>query len=206
MGHRNSKRRIPTGKEGWTAAEGIPEPELGKLLDADGDSEGIVAGVVEGNPSDDIRSDSDGEGDACARFDFSTETGSARGKYDDGKSKLKHNIKTAAFERLMSKMLKKHMLPKDGSELTETWYHVERCRNVPDVKKYIVHCYEHRICDTYKMKKVNRRMALVALTNDFRRPVRPTLPSTGSSGVVCANWTCEDFPHFAETVTVLVFG
>eukprot|EP00873_Tetraselmis_striata_P006706 jgi/Tetstr1/426970/TSEL_017183.t1 len=35
--------------------------------------------------------------------------------------KLKHNIKTAAFERL-AKLLKKHVLPKDGSELTETWY------------------------------------------------------------------------------------
>eukprot|EP00873_Tetraselmis_striata_P040125 jgi/Tetstr1/460389/TSEL_000067.t1 len=33
--------------------------------------------------------------------------------------KLKHNIKTAAFEKL-SKLLKKHMLPKDGSDLTET--------------------------------------------------------------------------------------
>jgi len=60
--------------------------------------------------------------------------------------KLKHNIKTAAFERL-SKLLKKHMLPKDGSELTETWYHVEQCLNVPDIKKYIVYCCpcdEHR--------------------------------------------------------------
>eukprot|EP00873_Tetraselmis_striata_P016039 jgi/Tetstr1/436303/TSEL_025143.t2 len=60
--------------------------------------------------------------------------------------KLKHNIKTAAFERL-SKLLKKHMLPKDGSELTETWYKVEQCLNVPGIKKYIVHCCpcgEHR--------------------------------------------------------------
>eukprot|EP00873_Tetraselmis_striata_P007317 jgi/Tetstr1/427581/TSEL_017707.t1 len=48
--------------------------------------------------------------------------------------KLKHNIKTAAFERL-SKMLKKNMLPKDGSEVTKTWYryHVEQCMNVPDL-------------------------------------------------------------------------
>eukprot|EP00873_Tetraselmis_striata_P004497 jgi/Tetstr1/424761/TSEL_015278.t1 len=76
-----------------------------------------------------------------ARYDFTTATNNARGKYDDGKRryqlytgadvtlmeaalnvcewKLKQNIKTAAFERL-SKMLKKHMLPEDGSELTET--------------------------------------------------------------------------------------
>eukprot|EP00873_Tetraselmis_striata_P035669 jgi/Tetstr1/455933/TSEL_042714.t1 len=35
------------------------------------------------------------------------------------------------------------------------------------------------------------------------------LPSAGTSGVVCANWTCEDFLHFlhfAETVAVLVLG
>eukprot|EP00873_Tetraselmis_striata_P001429 jgi/Tetstr1/421693/TSEL_012631.t1 len=59
---------------------------------------------------------------------------------------LKHNKKTAAFERL-SKLLKKHMLPKDGLELTETWYRVEQCLNVPDIRKYIVHgcpCDEHR--------------------------------------------------------------
>eukprot|EP00873_Tetraselmis_striata_P008691 jgi/Tetstr1/428955/TSEL_018930.t1 len=48
--------------------------------------------------------------------------------------KLNHNIKTAAFERL-SKLLKKHMLPKDGSELTEAWYQVEQSLNVPDIKK-----------------------------------------------------------------------
>eukprot|EP00873_Tetraselmis_striata_P040878 jgi/Tetstr1/461142/TSEL_006280.t1 len=123
---------------------------------------------MEGNPFDDSRGDSDGEGDACARYDFSTGTGNARGEYDDGKRrrhlytgadatlmeatlnlckwKPKHNIKTAAFERL-SKMLKKHMLPKEGSELTGTWYQVEQCLNVPDIKKYIVHCCpcdEHR--------------------------------------------------------------
>eukprot|EP00873_Tetraselmis_striata_P010277 jgi/Tetstr1/430541/TSEL_020339.t1 len=117
--------------------------ELRELLDADGDAdsdaEGIVAGVVDSNPSDDSRGDNDGEGDVGARYNFSTGTSSARGKYDDGKRrrqlltgadatlmeaalnlcewKLKHNIKTAAFERL-SKLLKKHMLPKDGSELT----------------------------------------------------------------------------------------
>eukprot|EP00873_Tetraselmis_striata_P036281 jgi/Tetstr1/456545/TSEL_043267.t1 len=122
---------------------------LRELLDADNDADsdaaGIVAGVVGGNPSDDSRSDSEGEGDAGARYDFSTGTSSARGKYNDGKRrrqlytgadatlmeaalnlcewKLKHSIKTAAFERL-SKLLKKHMLPKDGSQLTETWYQV----------------------------------------------------------------------------------
>eukprot|EP00873_Tetraselmis_striata_P045349 jgi/Tetstr1/465613/TSEL_010259.t1 len=41
--------------------------ELRKLLDADSDAEGIVAGIVENNPSDDSRSDSDEEGDAGAR-------------------------------------------------------------------------------------------------------------------------------------------
>eukprot|EP00873_Tetraselmis_striata_P035746 jgi/Tetstr1/456010/TSEL_042787.t1 len=109
--------------------------------DADSDAEGIVTGVVDGNPSDDTRGDSDGEGDVEARYDFSTGTSNARGKYDDGNRrrqlytgadatlmeaalnvcewKLKHNIKTAAFERL-SKLLKKHMLPNDGSELTKT--------------------------------------------------------------------------------------
>eukprot|EP00873_Tetraselmis_striata_P002059 jgi/Tetstr1/422323/TSEL_013166.t1 len=131
--------------------------------DADSDAEGIVAGVVDGNPADDSRGDSGGEGDVGARYDFSTGTSSARGEYDDGKSgadatlmeaalslcewKLKHIIsKTAAFERL-SKLLKKHVLPKDGSELTETWYLMVQCLNVPGIKKYIVHCCpcdEHR--------------------------------------------------------------
>eukprot|EP00873_Tetraselmis_striata_P014295 jgi/Tetstr1/434559/TSEL_023650.t1 len=55
-----------------------------------------------------------------------------------------------------------------------------------------------------KMKKMGMRMVLVALTIDFGRLVRPMLSSTGTSGVVCANWTCEDFLHFAETVAVLV--
>eukprot|EP00873_Tetraselmis_striata_P033224 jgi/Tetstr1/453488/TSEL_040457.t1 len=41
--------------------------DLRKLLDANIDAEGIVAGVVEDNPSDDSRSDSDGERDVCAR-------------------------------------------------------------------------------------------------------------------------------------------
>eukprot|EP00873_Tetraselmis_striata_P019084 jgi/Tetstr1/439348/TSEL_027786.t1 len=117
--------------------------------DADGDAEGIIAGVVDGNPSDDSRGDSDGEADAGAR---------RRQLYNGADAtlmevalnlcewKLKHNIKTAAFGRL-SKLLKKHMLPKDGSELTKTWYQVEHCLNVPDIKKYIVHCCpcdEHR--------------------------------------------------------------
>eukprot|EP00873_Tetraselmis_striata_P045064 jgi/Tetstr1/465328/TSEL_000865.t1 len=71
--------------------------------------------------------------------------------------KLKHNIKAAAFERL-SKLLKKHMLPKDGSELTETWYQ--------DMRP--------------KKKKMDMQMALVTLSSHFGRPVRPMLPS-----VVC---------------------
>eukprot|EP00873_Tetraselmis_striata_P045995 jgi/Tetstr1/466259/TSEL_010815.t1 len=54
-----------------------------------------------------------------------------------------------------------------------------------------------------KMKKMDMRMALVALTSDFGMLIRPMLPSTGTSGVVCANWTCEDFMHFAESVAVL---
>eukprot|EP00873_Tetraselmis_striata_P025862 jgi/Tetstr1/446126/TSEL_033726.t1 len=32
------------------------------------------------------------------------------------------------------------------------------------------------------------------------------LPSAGTSVVVCANWTCGDFLHFAEIVAVLVLG
>jgi len=57
-----------------------------------------------------------------------------------------------------------------------------------------------------KMKKMDRRMAMVTLTSDFGRPVRPMLPSAGTSGVVCADWTCEDCLHFAETVAVMVLG
>eukprot|EP00873_Tetraselmis_striata_P043170 jgi/Tetstr1/463434/TSEL_000738.t1 len=95
-------------------------------------------------------------------YDFSIGTNNARGKhrqlYTGAKAtmmeaalnlcewKLKHDIKTEAFE-ILSKLLKKHMLPKQGSEVTETWYQVEQCMNVPDIK-YTVHCYcpcdEHR--------------------------------------------------------------
>eukprot|EP00873_Tetraselmis_striata_P027201 jgi/Tetstr1/447465/TSEL_003722.t1 len=57
-----------------------------------------------------------------------------------------------------------------------------------------------------KMKKIDRRMAPVALTSDFGRPVWPMLPSAGTSGVVCANLTCENFLHFAETVAVMILG
>eukprot|EP00873_Tetraselmis_striata_P006705 jgi/Tetstr1/426969/TSEL_017182.t1 len=68
-----------------------------------------------------------------------------------------------------------------------------------------------RVQDVYedmrpKMKEMDMRMALVTLTTDFGRPVRPMLPSAGTSGVVCANWTCEDFRHFAVTVAVPVLG
>eukprot|EP00873_Tetraselmis_striata_P025448 jgi/Tetstr1/445712/TSEL_003511.t1 len=56
-----------------------------------------------------------------------------------------------------------------------------------------------------KMKKMDGRMAHVALTSDFGMPVRLMLPSTSTSGVVCASRTCEDFLHFAETaVAVLI--
>eukprot|EP00873_Tetraselmis_striata_P028453 jgi/Tetstr1/448717/TSEL_035954.t1 len=137
MGRRNSKHRIPEGKEGWTPATGTWEAaikrELRELLDADidvdSDAEGKVAGVVEGNPSDDNRSDGDGEGDAGAGYDFSIGTNSARGKrrelYTGADAtlmeaalnlcewKLKHNIKTAAFEGL-SKLLKKHCYQRTG--------------------------------------------------------------------------------------------
>eukprot|EP00873_Tetraselmis_striata_P003161 jgi/Tetstr1/423425/TSEL_014106.t1 len=155
----DSTRRLPQG-----AIDDLPA-ELRELLDADGDAdsdaEGIVAGVVEDNPSNDRRSDNDGEGDAGARYDFSTGTSNAQGKNDDGKSanatlmeaalnlrewKLNHNMKTAAFERLL-KLLKTHMLPKNGSELAEMWYQVKQCLNVPDIRKCIVHCCpcdEHR--------------------------------------------------------------
>eukprot|EP00873_Tetraselmis_striata_P013690 jgi/Tetstr1/433954/TSEL_023131.t1 len=157
MGRRSSKRLIPEGKEGWTPATGTWEAaikrELRKLLDsnsdADSDAEGIVAGVVDGNPSDDSRGDSDGEGDAGARR-RQLYTGAdailMEAALSLGELKLKHSIKTAAFERL-SKLLKKHMLTKDGSELTETWYQVKQCLDVPAMKKYIVQwcpCDEHR--------------------------------------------------------------
>eukprot|EP00873_Tetraselmis_striata_P019361 jgi/Tetstr1/439625/TSEL_028047.t1 len=71
--------------------DGVPATpqELRILLDADSDAdsdaEGIVAGAVDGNPSDDSRGDVDGEGDAIARYDFTTGTNNARGKYGDGK-------------------------------------------------------------------------------------------------------------------------
>eukprot|EP00873_Tetraselmis_striata_P000345 jgi/Tetstr1/420609/TSEL_011697.t1 len=58
-----------------------------------------------------------------------------------------------------------------------------------------------------KMKKMDMRMALlVTLTSDVGMPVRPMLLSAGTSGVVCANWTCDDYLHFAETVAVLFLG
>eukprot|EP00873_Tetraselmis_striata_P045350 jgi/Tetstr1/465614/TSEL_010260.t1 len=43
------------------------------------------------------------------------------------------------------------------------------------------------------MKKMDKRMAMVALTIDFGRPVRPTLPSAGTSGV--RTETAEAFNH-----------
>eukprot|EP00873_Tetraselmis_striata_P040117 jgi/Tetstr1/460381/TSEL_000059.t1 len=214
-------RRLPQG-----AIDTLPA-ELRELMDADSDAdsdaEGIVAGVniVEGNPSDDSRSNSDGEGDTGARYDFSTWTSSARGKYDDGKSnrrgqslytgadatlmeaalnlcewKLKHNTKTAAFERL-SKLLKKHICHRRTA-------HALLLRIVKEFWEYVGTLKDMRP----KMRKMDRRMALVALTSDFGRPVRPMLPSAAGtiSGVVCANWTCEDFLHFAKTVAVSVFG
>eukprot|EP00873_Tetraselmis_striata_P023948 jgi/Tetstr1/444212/TSEL_032105.t1 len=84
--------------------------------------------------------------------------------------KLKHNIKMAAFGRL-SKLLKKLMLPKDGSKLAETLYHMKQC--LKDMRP--------------KIKKMDMRMALVARTSDFGTFVRPMLPSAGTRDVVCAN-------------------
>eukprot|EP00873_Tetraselmis_striata_P000346 jgi/Tetstr1/420610/TSEL_011698.t1 len=92
--------------------------------DADSDAEGIVAGVVNSNPSDNSRGDIDGEGDAGARrrqLYTGADATLMEAAHNLCEWKLKHNIKTAAFERL-SKLLKKHMLPKHGSKLTETWY------------------------------------------------------------------------------------
>lgn len=96
--------------------------------------------------------------------------------------KLKHNIKTAAFERL-SKVMKKHMLPKDGSELTETWYQVEQCLNVPDIKKYIVHCCpcdEHRYGDfldgDWRYDDRCPRCNLTRWTPESLRHPRPATP------------------------------
>eukprot|EP00873_Tetraselmis_striata_P009962 jgi/Tetstr1/430226/TSEL_020055.t1 len=51
--------------------------ELRELPDANSDAEGISAGLVEGNPSDDSRSDNNGVGDVVARYDFSTGTSAA---------------------------------------------------------------------------------------------------------------------------------
>eukprot|EP00873_Tetraselmis_striata_P034253 jgi/Tetstr1/454517/TSEL_041416.t1 len=197
-------RRLPQG-----AIDDLPA--LRELLggdadsDVDSDAEGIVSGVVDGNSaSDDSRGDSDGEGDAGARYDSNTGTISARGKYDDEKRrrqlytgadatlmeaalnlcewKLKHNIKTAAFERL-SKLLKKHMLPKDGSELTETLYEVEQCLNIPDIKKYIVHCcpcdehrYDHSLDGDWSYDDRCPRCNLTRWTPESRRHPRPATP------------------------------
>eukprot|EP00873_Tetraselmis_striata_P025216 jgi/Tetstr1/445480/TSEL_033258.t1 len=162
-------------KAGWTRAKAGDQikTHLGKMARAlyslsDDVFDKMYDPKNSGDPSDDNRSDRDGGGDVGARYDFNTGNNSARGKDDDGKSrqlytgadatqmeaalnlcewKLKHNIKTTAFERL-SKLLKKHMqLQKDGSELTETWYRVEQYLNVPDIKKNIAHscpCDEQR--------------------------------------------------------------
>jgi hypothetical protein len=52
-----------------------------------------------------------------------------------------------------------------------------------------------------KIRKMDKRMEYLYLTSDFGRPYRPMLPG---SNVVCANWTCEDFIHFSETVAPLI--
>eukprot|EP00873_Tetraselmis_striata_P041714 jgi/Tetstr1/461978/TSEL_007051.t1 len=155
--------------------------------DADSDAESIVSGAVDGNPSDDSRGDSDGEGDAGARHDLSTGISSARGRHDDGKRprqlytgadttlmetalnlcewKLKHNIKTAAFER-PSKLLKKHMLPKDGSELAETWYQMR------DVK-----CVARGNGTTDTERAYGRHFVLEARIKFLRACLDPYFPS-----------------------------
>eukprot|EP00873_Tetraselmis_striata_P036957 jgi/Tetstr1/457221/TSEL_043869.t1 len=104
---------------------------MGADSDTDSDAEGIVAGVVDGNPSDDNHGDSGGEGDVGARrrqLYSGADATLMEAALNLCEWRLKHNIKTAAFERL-SKLLKKHVLPKDGSELTETWYQMEQCLN-----------------------------------------------------------------------------
>eukprot|EP00873_Tetraselmis_striata_P011952 jgi/Tetstr1/432216/TSEL_021672.t1 len=72
-------------------------------MDADSDAEGMVAGVVDGNPSDDIRGDIDDEGDAGARYDFCTGTSSAQGKYDD--VKRRRQLYTGADATMMEAAL-----------------------------------------------------------------------------------------------------
>eukprot|EP00873_Tetraselmis_striata_P026175 jgi/Tetstr1/446439/TSEL_033981.t1 len=46
----------------------------------------------------------------------------------------------------------------------------------------------------------HQRMRLLYLSSDFDRPIREML----NSNKICASWTCEDFLHFTETVSVLV--
>eukprot|EP00873_Tetraselmis_striata_P009897 jgi/Tetstr1/430161/TSEL_019993.t1 len=86
--------------------------------------------------------------------------------------KLKHNIKTAAFERL-SKLSKKHTLPKDGLELTETWYKVEQCLNILDVKKDIVH---------YCMRDEHRYGHFLDGSKDPPQPATPLSPLPHPAG------------------------
>eukprot|EP00873_Tetraselmis_striata_P014841 jgi/Tetstr1/435105/TSEL_024073.t1 len=88
--------------------------------DTDIDAEGIVAGVVEGIPSHDSRSDKDGE---------RRNVGARRRQLHTGADATL--IKVALYLcEMLSKLRKKHMLPKDGPELTETWYQVEQCMYV----------------------------------------------------------------------------
>eukprot|EP00873_Tetraselmis_striata_P010282 jgi/Tetstr1/430546/TSEL_020344.t1 len=176
-------RRLPQGAIDDLPAE-IPEL-LDADSDADSDAEGIVAGVVDGNPSDDSRGDSDGEGDAGARrrqLYTGADATLMEAALNLCELKLKHNIKTAAFERL-SKLLKKHVLPKDGSELTETWYQMEQCLNVPDIKKYFVPCcprdehrYGHSMDGDWSYDDRCPRCNLTRWTPESLRHPRPATP------------------------------
>eukprot|EP00873_Tetraselmis_striata_P013232 jgi/Tetstr1/433496/TSEL_022766.t1 len=96
--------------------------------------------------------------------------------------KLKHNIKTAAFGR-QSKLLKKLMLPKDGSKLTETLYHMKQCLKVPDIRKYIVHCcpcdehrYGHSLDGILSYDDRCPRCNLTRWTPESLRHPRPATP------------------------------
>lgn len=63
--------------------------------------------------------------------------------------KVANSVKMTGFEKLL-KLLRGFILPQQANcSLPETWYSVEQCLNVPDVKQYIKHscpCDKHRYC------------------------------------------------------------
>eukprot|EP00873_Tetraselmis_striata_P023591 jgi/Tetstr1/443855/TSEL_031809.t1 len=160
MGRRHSKRRIPEGKEGCTPATGSWEAAIKRVrCDACGAPVSNKAQFYDnyrwteacaGPPDTAAPVAAGGDGALaapCRQLYTDADATLMEAALDLCELKLKHNIKMAAFERL-SMLPKKHMLPKDGYDLTETWYRVEPCLNNPDIKKYIVHCScqcdEHR--------------------------------------------------------------